>query len=172
VASDSVEAARPRSSSAIAGNGAIRREAAYRLLAPASCSAIAGSPLSCHSRVSGNPVFETMKATIYHNPKCSTSRNVLALLRERGIEPTIIEYLTNPLSNGDITALVQQMGVPLRDIVRAKEPLYAELKLAHADDDTLLAAMVMHPILLNRPIVVSDKGTKLCRPSESVGDIL
>jgi arsenate reductase len=113
-----------------------------------------------------------MKATIYHNPKCSTSRNVLALLRERGIEPTIIEYLTNPLSDGDIMALVQQMGVPLRDVVRVKEPLYAELKLANADDDTLLAAMVMHPILLNRPIVVTDKAVKLCRPSETVMALL
>jgi arsenate reductase len=113
-----------------------------------------------------------MKATIYHNPRCSTSRNVLALLRERGIEPTIIEYLTNPLSDGDIMALVQQMGVPLRDVVRVKEPIYSELKLEHADDDTLLAAMVMHPILLNRPIVVTDKGAKLCRPSETVAALL
>jgi arsenate reductase len=112
------------------------------------------------------------KATIYHNPKCSTSRNVLALLRERGIEPTIIEYLTNPLSDGKIMALVQQMGVPLRDVVRVKEPLYAELGLASVNDDTLLAAMVMHPILLNRPIVVTDKGAKLCRPSETVLGLL
>jgi arsenate reductase len=113
-----------------------------------------------------------MKATIYHNPRCSTSRNVLALLRERGIEPTIIEYLTNPLSDGKIMALVQQMGVSLRDVVRVKEPIYSELKLAEVNDDTLLAAMVMHPILLNRPIVVTDKGAKLCRSSETVGEIL
>jgi arsenate reductase len=113
-----------------------------------------------------------MKATIYHNPKCSTSRNVLALLRERGIEPEIIEYLTNPLSDGDIMTLVKQMGVPLREVVRAKEPIYAELKLAAVDDDTLLQAMVLHPILLNRPIVVTPKGAKLCRPSETVGEIL
>jgi arsenate reductase len=113
-----------------------------------------------------------MKATIYHNPRCSTSRNVLALLRERGIEPTIIEYLKDPLDRAEILALIQQMQVPVRDVVRAKEPLYAELKLAYADDDTLLAAMVMHPILLNRPIVVTDKGAKLCRPSETVEKIL
>jgi arsenate reductase len=113
-----------------------------------------------------------IKATIYHNPKCSTSRNVLAILRERGIEPTIIEYLKNPLSDGDITALVKKMKVPLRDVVRTKEALYSELKLAAVDDDTLLQAMVLHPILLNRPIVVTPKGAKLCRPSETVADIL
>ena len=113
-----------------------------------------------------------MKATIYHNPRCSTSRNVLALLRERGIEPTIIEYLKNPLDRHEIIKLVQAMGVPVRDVVRAKEPLYAELKLAGKDDDTLLQAMVLHPILLNRPIVITPKGAKLCRPSETVAEIL
>jgi arsenate reductase len=113
-----------------------------------------------------------MKATIYHNPKCSTSRNVLAILRERGIEPTIVEYLKNPLDRHEIIKLVQLMGVPVRDVVRAKEPLYAELKLAKVDDDTLLQAMVLHPILLNRPIVITPKGAKLCRPSETVAEIL
>lgn len=113
-----------------------------------------------------------MKATIYHNPRCSTSRNVLAILRERGIEPTVIEYLKNPLDRHEIIKLVQAMGVPVRDVVRAKEPLYAELKLAGKDDDTLLQAMVLHPILLNRPIVVTPKGAKLCRPSETVAEIL
>ena len=113
-----------------------------------------------------------MKATIYHNPKCQTSRNVLAILRERGIEPTIIEYLKNPLDRHEIIKLVQAMGVPVRDVVRAKEPLYAELKLAGKDDDTLLQAMVLHPILLNRPIVITPKGAKLCRPSETVAEIL
>ena len=113
-----------------------------------------------------------MKATIYHNPRCSTSRNTLAILRERGIEPQIIEYLKNPLSGGDIMALVKKMNVPLRDVVRTKEPLYAELGLAKVDDDTLLQAMVLHPILLNRPIVVTPKGAKLCRPSEMVAEIL
>jgi len=113
-----------------------------------------------------------MKATIYHNPRCSTSRNVLALLRERGIEPTIIEYLKNPLDRDEIIKLVQKMKVPVRAVVRAKEPLYADLKLADVDDDTLLQAMVLHPILFNRPIVVTPKGAKLCRPSETVAEIL
>src|SRR6201986_2391879 len=113
-----------------------------------------------------------MKATIYHNPNCSTSRNVLALLREHGIEPEIIEYLKNPLDRDEIIKLVQKMKVPVRHVVRAKEPLYAELKLADADDDTLLQAMVLHPILFNRPIVITPKGAKLCRPSETVAEIL
>ena len=113
-----------------------------------------------------------MKATIYHNPKCSTSRNVLAILRERGIEPIIIEYLKNPLDRDEIIKLVQKMKVPVRAVVRAKEPLYAELKLADVDDDTLLQAMVLHPILLNRPIVITPNGAKLCRPSETVTEIL
>ena len=113
-----------------------------------------------------------MKATIYHNPRCQTSRNVLAILRERGIEPTIIEYLKNPLDRHEIIKLVQKMKVPVRDVVRAKEPLYADLKLAGKDDDTLLQAMVLHPILLNRPIVITPKGAKLCRPSETVAEIL
>ena len=113
-----------------------------------------------------------MKVTMTHNPACGTSRNVLALLRQRGIEPTIIEYLKTPLSRGEIAALVKQMGVKVRDVMRKKEALYSELKLEKADDDTLLEAMVMHPILLNRPIVTTPKGTKLCRPSESVAEIL
>lgn len=113
-----------------------------------------------------------MDATIYHNPNCQTSRNVLATLRERGIEPTIIEYLKTPLQREAIMALVKQMHVHLRDVVRTKEALYSELKLEHADDDTLLEAMVLHPILLNRPIVMTPKGTKLCRPSETVAEIL
>jgi arsenate reductase len=113
-----------------------------------------------------------MDVTMTHNPNCQTSRNVLALLRQRGIEPTIIEYLKNPLSDGEIMALVKQMGVPLREVVRSKEPIYAELGLAKVDDDTLLQAMVLHPILLNRPIVVTPKGAKLCRPSETVAEIL
>ena len=113
-----------------------------------------------------------MKATIYHNPRCQTSRNVLAILRERGIEPTIIEYLKNPLDRHEIIKLVQKMKVPVRAVVRAKEPLYADLKLVDVDDDTLLQAMVLHPILFNRPIVVTPKGAKLCRPSETVAEIL
>ena len=113
-----------------------------------------------------------MQVSMTYNPACGTARNVLALLRQRGIEPTIIEYLKTPLSRDEIAALVKQMGVPVRDVVRKKEALYSELKLADADDDTLLQAMVLHPILLNRPIVVTPKGTKLCRPSETVAEIL
>jgi arsenate reductase (glutaredoxin) len=113
-----------------------------------------------------------MKISMTYNPACGTARNVLALLRERGIEPQIIEYLKTPLNRSQIAQLVKQMGVPVRDVVRTKEPLYAKLKLADADDDTLMAAMATHPILLNRPIVTTPKGTKLCRPSEAVLEIL
>jgi arsenate reductase len=113
-----------------------------------------------------------MTVTMTHNPKCQTSRNVLALLREKGIEPEIVEYLKTPLSRAEIAALVKKMGVKVRDVVRAKEPLYAELKLEKASDAQLLDAMAKHPILLNRPIVTTPKGTKLCRPSESVNELL
>ena len=113
-----------------------------------------------------------MTITIYHNGKCGTSRNVLEILRARGIEPTIIEYLKTPLTRDEIAALVKKMGVPVRDIVRAKEPLYAELNLDQADDARLLDAMAAHPILFNRPIVITPKGIKLCRPSETVQDLL
>ena len=107
-----------------------------------------------------------------HNPKCQTSRNVLALIREKGIEPEIIEYLKTPLSKAQIAALVKKMGVPMRDVVRAKEKLYSELKLEKASDAELLDAMAKQPILLNRPIVTTPKGTKLCRPSETVAELL
>jgi arsenate reductase len=113
-----------------------------------------------------------MKVSMTYNPNCGTARQVLAILRERGIEPEIIEYLKTPLQRDEIMALVKQMHVPLRDVVRTKEPIYAELGLAKVDDDTLLETMVLHPILLNRPIVVTEKGAKLCRPSETVGEIL
>ena len=113
-----------------------------------------------------------MKVTMTHNPACGTSRNVLALLRERGIEPEIIEYLKTPLTRAGIAALVKKMDVPVRDVVRAKEALYSELKLENASDDELLDAMAEHPILLNRPIVTTPKGTKLCRPSEMVVELL
>jgi arsenate reductase len=113
-----------------------------------------------------------MKVTMTYNPSCGTARNVLALLRARGIEPEIIEYLKTPLSADDIRALVKAMNVPVRDVVRTKESLYSDLKLETVDDDTLLAAMAMHPILLNRPIVTTPKGTRLCRPSETVEELL
>ena len=122
--------------------------------------------------MAGDSEGRKMKVTMTHNPACGTSRNVLAILRERGIEPAIIEYLKTPLPRDEIVALVAKMRVPVRDVVRKKEALYSELKLADVDDDTLLEAMVMHPILLNRPIVTTPKGTKLCRPSESVVELL
>ena len=112
--------------------------------------------------------------TIYHNPKCGTSRNTLALIRNSGIEPKVIEYLLNPPPRETLLSLLAQMNESPRHIVRAKEPLYAELGLDNAElsDDTLLDAIAAHPLLLNRPIVVTERGTKLCRPSELVLDIL
>ena len=113
-----------------------------------------------------------MTVTIYHNPKCQTSRNTLELIRARGIEPEIIEYLKTPLGRHKLQHLAAKMGVPVRDVVRWKEPLAKELDLEHADDDTLLEAMATHPILMNRPIVVTEKGARLCRPSETVAEVL
>lgn len=112
--------------------------------------------------------------TIYHNPRCGTSRNTLAMIRASGVEPTVVEYLKTGWTKVQLTDLAAATGAPLRDLLRAKEPLVAELKLDGPDvtDDTLLAAMVEHPILVNRPIVVTPKGTRLCRPSEVVLDLL
>ncbi|CAN7380369.1 arsenate reductase (glutaredoxin) [Pseudoxanthomonas sp. LjRoot143] len=110
--------------------------------------------------------------TIYHNPACGTSRNTLGLIRNAGIEPNIIEYLKTPPDRTTLVSLVEAMAVPVRDVVRTKEALYGELGLADADDEALIAAMLMHPVLINRPIVVTARGTKLCRPSEQVLDIL
>ncbi len=113
-----------------------------------------------------------MKVSMTYNPNCGTARNVLAILRDRGIEPQIIEYLKTPLSKAEIAALVKKMNVKVRAVVRVKEKLYSELKLETASDDQLLDAMAQHPILLNRPIVTTPKGTKLCRPSETVEELL
>jgi len=110
--------------------------------------------------------------TIYHNPACGTSRNTLGLIRNAGIEPRVIEYLKTPPDRATLLALIQAMAVPVRDVVRAKESVYAELGLADAGDDALIDAMLAHPVLINRPIVVTALGTKLCRPSEVVLDIL
>ncbi|MBD9469246.1 arsenate reductase (glutaredoxin) [Pseudoxanthomonas sp. PXM01] len=110
--------------------------------------------------------------TIYHNPACGTSRNTLGLIRNAGIEPNIIEYLKTPPDRTTLLSLVEAMAVPVRDVVRTKEALYGELGLADADDKALIAAMLRHPVLINRPIVVTARGTKLCRPSEHVLDIL
>ena len=115
-----------------------------------------------------------MSVTIYHNPLCGTSRCTLALIREKGIEPSIIEYLKTPLSKAELKALIARMGVPVKDVVRWKQK--AEVAAAGIDeassDDTLLAAMAATPILMNRPIVVTPKGAKLCRPEESVAALL
>ena len=110
----------------------------------------------------------------YHNPRCGTSRQVLEILRVAGIEPTVIDYLKTPPDRATLQRLIAQMGVPVREILRAKEALATELGLLDAarSDDELLDAMAAHPILINRPIVVSPKGTRLCRPSERVRELL
>jgi arsenate reductase len=115
-----------------------------------------------------------MDITIYHNPACGTSRNTLALIRAAGIEPTVIEYLKTPPSRDTIRALARATGEPLRALIREKGTPFADLGLADPSltDDQLLDAIEAHPILLNRPIVVSPKGTRLCRPSEAVLDLL
>jgi arsenate reductase len=114
--------------------------------------------------------------TIYHNPNCGTSRNVLAWLREQGHEPKVVEYLKTPLSKTALSALVKEMKVPVKDVVRAKEKVFDELKLEGASDAKLLAAMAEHPILMNRPIVVVKRGAnvaaKLCRPKELVEELV
>ncbi len=115
-----------------------------------------------------------MSAKIFHNPACGTSRNTLALIRHAGIEPVVIEYLQTPPSKDELRQLVVDMGTPVRDLLRRKGTPYAELGL---DDPTLseeqlLDAMLAHPILINRPIVVTELGTKLCRPSEEVLELL
>ena len=112
--------------------------------------------------------------TIYHNPKCSTSRNVLALIRNTGVEPEVIHYLQTPPTRETLLALIAQMAVPVRDMMRRKEALYEELALDNPalGDDALVDAMLAHPILMNRPIVVTPLGARLCRPPEAVLDIL
>lgn len=112
--------------------------------------------------------------TIYHNPQCGTSRNVLALIRNTGVEPVIVEYLVTPPTREKLLALIAQMAMPVRDLLRRKGTPYDELQLDDRglSDDALLTAMLAHPILINRPIVVTPLGTRLCRPSETVLDIL
>ena len=112
--------------------------------------------------------------TIYHNPACGTSRNVLGLIRNSGEEPTIIEYLKTPPDRDTLQALIAAMGVPVRAVLREKGTPYAELDLGKPkwSDDDLIGFMLQHPILINRPIVVTPRGTKLCRPSEAVLDLL
>ncbi len=115
-----------------------------------------------------------MTITIYHNPACGTSRNTLALIRNTGVEPEVIEYLRNPPSKEKLVELIAAMGIGVRELVRKKGTLYEELNLDNPSlsDEELLASMLAHPILINRPIVVTPLGSKLCRPSELVLDIL
>ncbi|HJS45044.1 MAG TPA: arsenate reductase (glutaredoxin) [Rhizomicrobium sp.] len=114
-----------------------------------------------------------MTVTIYHNPSCSNSRKALEIIRAHGIEPKVIEYLKTPLTPQKVRHLMRdELKVPVRDAMRTGESAYADMKLDGADDDTLCAAIAAHPILLNRPIVVTDKGAKLCRPGERVEDLL
>jgi arsenate reductase len=115
-----------------------------------------------------------MSVTIYHNPACGTSRNALAMIRQSGEEPEVIEYLKNPPSRARLIELIKAMAIPVRALLREKGTPYAELGLADPkwSDDQLIDFMLAHPILINRPIVVTPKGTKLCRPSEAVLDLL
>lgn len=112
--------------------------------------------------------------TIYHNPACGTSRNALALIRNSGEEPTVIEYLKTPPDRATLVGLIQAMGMPVRDVLRQKGTPYDELGLGESKwtDEQLIDFMLQHPILINRPIVVTPLGTRLCRPSEAVLDIL
>ena len=113
-------------------------------------------------------------ATIYHNPRCGTSRNTLAMIRHAGVEPTIVDYLSQPPSRSVLADLIARAGLSPRDAMRKKEAKYSELGLADEtlSDDQLLDAMVANPILIERPLVVTDRGVKLCRPSEAVLDLL
>jgi len=111
-------------------------------------------------------------AVIYHNPRCSTSRKILELLRNNGIEPTIVEYLKTPPSRAEIVTLVSDAGIDVRTAVRKRESLYGELNLADASDDEMLDAMAANPILIERPFVVTAKGTRLARPLDAVREIL
>ncbi|WP_296558480.1 arsenate reductase (glutaredoxin) [Pigmentiphaga sp.] len=112
--------------------------------------------------------------TIYHNPACGTSRNVLGLIRNSGEEPVIVEYLKTPPDRGTLERLIAAMGVPVRDVLRVKGTPYEALGLGDPkwDDDALIGFTLQYPILINRPIVVTPLGTRLCRPSETVLDIL
>lgn len=115
-----------------------------------------------------------MDVIIYHNPACGTSRNTLGLIGNAGVEPHVIEYLKCPPSRAMVAHLVRRMGIPLRDLLRQKGTPYDALGLADPglSDDQLLDAIMAHPILMNRPVVVTPKGVRLCRPSEQVIDLL
>ncbi len=115
-----------------------------------------------------------MSITIYHNPECGTSRNTLEMIRQSGVEPIVIEYLVNPPDRAHLVAMIKAAGLSVREAIRIKDTPYAELGLDDMSltDTQLLDAMLAHPILINRPFVVTDLGVRLCRPSEVVLDIL
>jgi arsenate reductase len=115
-----------------------------------------------------------MDITIYHNPHCSNSRNTLAAIRDAGLEPRIIDYLATPPARAELVRMLSAAGLRARDAIRTKESLYTELGLGAegVDDDALIDAMLAHPVLMNRPFVVTPKGVRLCRPPETVREIL
>ena len=115
-----------------------------------------------------------MNITIYHNPRCGTSRNTLALIRNTGVEPQVIEYLNAPPDRATLAGMIAMAGLSVREAMRSKEPVFAELGLGDPalGDDALLGAMLANPVLINRPFVVTPSGVRLCRPSEVVLDIL
>ena len=113
-----------------------------------------------------------MKAIIYHNKLCGTSRKTLEILENEGIEVTIVDYLANPPSRAELKRLYDRAGISAREGLRAKEPLAAQLGLLDAGEDEILDAMMEHPILINRPLVETDKGVRLCRPQEEVRALL
>ena len=111
-------------------------------------------------------------SVIYHNPRCTTSRKALELLRDNGIEPTVVQYLKTPPTRAELVKMIKDAGIDVRTAVRKRESLYSELKLADASDDAVLDAMAEHPILIERPFVVTPKGTRLARPLDAVREIL
>ncbi|GAC1396690.1 MAG: arsenate reductase (glutaredoxin) [Mycobacterium sp.] len=112
------------------------------------------------------------KSVIYHNPRCSTSRKTLDLLRDKGVEPEVVQYLKTPPPRAELVKMIKDAGIEVRTAVRKKQALYGELILAGASDDELLDAMVGNPILIERPFVVTPKGTRLARPIDAVREIL
>ncbi len=118
--------------------------------------------------------MSSFEVTIYHNPACGTSRNVLGMIREAGIEPEIVDYLKHPPSRAELEKILARAGLKLRDILRKKAPPYAEMGLDDPalSDEAIFAAIAAHPVLIERPIVVTPKGARLCRPKEKVLEIL
>jgi len=112
------------------------------------------------------------KSVIYHNPRCTTSRKTLDLLRDNGIDPEVVQYLKTPPTRAELVKMIKDAGIDVRTAVRKREALYSELGLADASDDELLDAMAEHPILIERPFVVTPKGTRLARPIDAVREIL